>query len=261
MKQFGVIGYPIEHSLSPILHQEIYNQLDISASYDRNEVSINQLDHFVNTNKLNGFNVTIPHKQTIIPFLKSLDPSAKTIGAVNCVYKSKGYNTDWIGFLKTISNNDLSINNKSCVIIGAGGVARAIAYGLIRKGIKSISIKNRTIKSKQKILEWIDSLHPTNNLNENPNIIINCTPLGMWPKINSMPDIEINNQSTLIETVYNPLETKWLKYGKEIGAKTISGLDMFIWQGIASIELWLGEKISEKIELEKVKKVLKSELC
>ena len=93
MKQFGVIGYPIEHSLSPILHQEIYNQLDISASYDRNEVSINQLDHFVNTNKLNGFNVTIPHKQTIIPFLKSLDPSAKTIGAVNCVYKSKGYNT------------------------------------------------------------------------------------------------------------------------------------------------------------------------
>ena len=98
-------------------------------------------------------------------------------------------------------------------------------------------------------------------INENPNIIINCTPLGMWPKINSMPDIEINNQSTLIETVYNPLETKWLKYGKEIGAKTISGLDMFIWQGIASIELWLGEKISEKIELEKVKKVLKSELC
>ena len=100
---------------------------------------------------------------------------------------------------------------------------------MIRKGIKSISIKNRTIKSKQKLLEWIDSLHPTNNLNENPNIIINCTPLGMWPKINSMPDIEINNQSTLIETVYNPLETKWLKYGKEIGAKTISGLDMFIW--------------------------------
>ncbi|MBT4149827.1 MAG: shikimate dehydrogenase, partial [Candidatus Marinimicrobia bacterium] len=120
MKQFGVIGYPIEHSLSPILHQEIYNQLNISASYDKKKVTRDQLDHFVNTNKLNGFNVTIPHKKTIIPFLKSLDPSAKTIGAVNCVYKSKGYNTDWIGFLKTISNNDLSINNKSCVIIGAG---------------------------------------------------------------------------------------------------------------------------------------------
>jgi shikimate dehydrogenase len=261
MKQFAVIGSPIEHSLSPILHQEIYHQLNISASYDKKEVTKHQLNTFVNTNKLNGFNVTLPHKQTILPFLKSLDDSAKKIGAVNCVYKGKGYNTDWIGFLETIKNNDLSLDDKSCVIIGAGGAARAISYGLIKNGIKSISIKNRTMDAEQKLLEWINTLHPTNSLNDKPNIIINCAPLGMWPKINSMPDIEINNKSTLIETVYNPLETKWLRHGKNIGAKTISGLDMFIWQGIASTEIWMGEKISEKIELEKVKKVLKLELC
>jgi len=261
MKHFAVIGCPIEHSLSPLLHQEIYRQLDISASYEKKYVMTNELDSFIYTNKLNGFNVTIPHKQTILPFLKTLDDSAKTIGAVNCVYKGKGYNTDLIGFLKTINHNGLSLNDKSCVIIGAGGAARAIAYGLIKKGIKSISIKNRTIESAQKLLEWINVIHPTNSLDETPNIIINCTPLGMWPKINSMPDIEINNQSILIETVYNPLETKWLKSGTEIGAKTISGLDMFIWQGIASVEIWMGEKISEKIKLEKIKKVLKSELC
>ena len=261
MKHFAVIGCPIKHSLSHILHKEIYNQLDISASYEKKEVPRNQLDKFVNTNTLNGFNVTLPHKQTILPFLKSLDDSAKVIGAVNCVYKGKGYNTDWIGFLETINNYDLSINNKNCIIIGAGGAARAIAYALIKKGIKSISIKNRSFEAKQKFLKWIDNLHPTNSSNQNPNIIINCTPLGMWPEINFMPDIEINDQLTLIETVYNPFETKWLKYGKEIGAKTVNGLEMFISQGIASAELWLGEKISKKIELEKVKKVLKSELC
>ena len=261
MKHFSVIGSPIKHSLSPILHQEIYKQLDISASYDKKEVSKNKLNTFVNTNKLNGYNVTLPHKQTILPFLKSLESSAKIIGAVNCVYKSKGYNTDWIGFLESINNYDLSLNNKDCLIIGAGGVARAIAYGLIKKGIKSISIKNRSIEAEKDLSDWINTIHPTNSLNKNPNIIINCTPLGMWPKINFMPDIEINDQMTLIETVYNPFETKWLKYGKEIGAKTVNGLEMFIYQGIASIELWMGEKISEKIELEKVKKVLKSELC
>lgn len=261
MKHFAVIGSPIKHSLSHILHHEIYSQLNIKAFYEKKEVPRNQLDKFVNTNKLNGFNVTLPHKQTILPFLKSLDDSAKIIGAVNCVYKGKGYNTDWIGFLETIKNYDLSLNNKNCIIIGAGGAARAIAYALIKKGIKSISIKNRSVQAEQKFLKWINNLHPTNNLNQNPNIIINCTPLGMWPKINFMPDIDINDQLTLIETIYNPFETKWLKYGKEIGAKTVNGLEMFIWQGIASAELWLGEKISEKIELEKVKKVLKSELC
>ena len=106
MKHFSVIGSPIKHSLSPILHQEIYKQLDISASYDKKEVSKNKLNTFVNTNKLNGYNVTLPHKQTILPFLKSLESSAKIIGAVNCVYKGKGYNTDWIGFLESINNYD-----------------------------------------------------------------------------------------------------------------------------------------------------------
>jgi len=133
MKHFAVIGCPIEHSLSPLLHQEIYRQLDISASYEKKYVMTNELDSFIYTNKLDGFNVTLPHKQTILPFLKTLDDSAKTIGAVNCVYKGKGYNTDLIGFLKTINHNGLSLNDKSCVIIGAGGAARANCIWIDKK--------------------------------------------------------------------------------------------------------------------------------
>ncbi len=261
MKRFAVIGDPIAHTLSPNLHQEVYRQLELDASFEQIHVTPNSLDSFINSNKLDGFNVTIPHKLSIIPFLKGLDEAAKTIGAVNCVHNGKGYNTDWIGFLKAMEFNGVDLNGKDCTILGAGGAARAIAYGLVQADVNSILISNRTQTKADQLLDWINSIFPTNFQSKNSDIIINCTPLGMWPDTESMPEVEIQNGQILADTIYNPLETAWLKAGKTKGAKTIDGLDMFIAQGLASADIWFGEKISEKIKLENIKKVLKSELC
>ena len=261
MKRFAVIGDPIAHTLSPNLHQEVYRQLELDASFEQIHVTPNSLDSFINSNKLDGFNVTIPHKLSIIPFLKGLDEAAKTIGAVNCVHNGKGYNTDWIGFLKAMELNGVDLNGKDCTILGAGGAARAIAYGLVQADVNSILISNRTQTKADQLLDWINSIFPTNFQSKNSDIIINCTPLGMWPDTESMPEFEIQNGQILADTIYNPLETAWLKAGKTKGAKTIDGLDMFIAQGLASADIWCGEKISEKIKLENIKKVLKSELC
>jgi len=261
MKRFAVIGDPIAHTLSPNLHQEVYRQLELDASFEQIHVTPNSLDSFINSNKLDGFNVTIPHKLSIIPFLKGLDEAAKTIGAVNCVHNGKGYNTDWIGFLKAMEFNGVDLNGKDCTILGAGGAARAIAYGLVQADVNSILISNRTQTKADQLLDWINSIFPTNFQSKNSDIIINCTPLGMWPDTESMPEVEIQNGQILADTIYNPLETAWLKAGKTKGAKTIDGLDMFIAQGLASADIWFGEKISEKIKLEDIKKVLKSELC
>jgi shikimate dehydrogenase len=261
MKRFAVIGNPIAHSLSPVLHQEIYRQLGLKASYEKIHVIPNTLHSFMNANELDGFNVTIPHKQAIIPYLDMLDESAQTIGAVNCVHGGKGYNTDWIGFLNAMELNGVDLKGKKCTIIGAGGAARAVAFGLVHAGVKSISIKNRTQVKADELLDWINSIFPNNDPSENSDVIINCIPLGMWPDTESKPDVEIQVGQVLADTIYNPLETAWLKSGKTKNAKIIGGLDMFIAQGLASADIWFGEKISEKIKLEPIKKGLKSELC
>ena len=261
MKQFAVIGNPIAHRLGPILHQEIYRQLNINASFEKIHVKPDDLHTFMNSNKLDGFNVTIPYKQAIIPFLDDLDESAQTINAVNCIHHRKGYNTDWIGFTQAMKINDINLKDKHCSILGAGGAARAVAYSLIEAGVKSIFIQNRSQNNADKLLKWIDSIFPDNSSHETADVIINCTPLGMWPDTESMPNIKIYPGQVLVDTIYNPLETRWLNTGKSLDAKTIGGLDMFIAQGLASADIWFGEKIFEIIKLDPIKKVLKTELC
>jgi len=261
MMQFAVIGDPIAHSLSPLLHQEIYRQLHIDASFEKIQLNLDSLASFMTQNELDGFNVTVPYKQSVIPFLDELDESAQTIGAVNCVHHGKGYNTDWIGFLKAMDMNNIVLEGMDCIILGAGGAARAVAYALIQASVKSISVQNRTKEKGNQLLNWINSVFQNNERPEQFDVIINCTPLGMWPDTESIPDIPINEDQVLADIVYNPLETNWLISGKQKGASIVGGLDMFIFQGMSSLDIWFDKKISEKIELEPIKKVLKSELC
>lgn len=261
MKQFAVIGNPISHSLSPQLHKEIFRQIEIDASYETFNVLPENLAQFLLKNNLDGFNVTIPHKMPITEHLDSVDSAAEKISAVNCVHNGKGYNTDWIGFLNALNINNINLKNKDCLIIGAGGAAYAIAYALIKCQVSSISVNNRSEKNKDRLLNWISNIFE-NHPRLDPNVIINCTPLGMWPDIQSTPiNQEVHHGDVAIDTIYNPIETSWLKLCREKGAKTIGGLDMFIGQGIASNNIWLKKNILNDINIKLIKNVLEAKLC
>jgi len=261
MKQFAVIGYPISHSLSPQLHNEIFKQINLNASYKTFKILPNNLGEFSLKNKCDGYNVTIPHKIAIAKYLNSLDDSAKHISAVNCVHNNIGYNTDWIGFMNAMEFNNVKLEGKDCLIIGAGGAAYAIAYALIKSKVKSISVHNRTKEHKENLLKWINK-SISNNIADNPNVIINCTPLGMSPNINLTPDYKkLNKKHIAIDTIYNPIETKWLNNCKREGARTIGGLDMFIGQGVASINIWLQTNIKNDIDTKLIKNKLEKLLC
>ena len=262
MKQFAVIGDPIDHSLSPILHQHIFKQMSINATYDRLLIPPDKLSSFVNGCELDGYNITIPNKQIIIPFLSDLCEAAKIIGAVNCVKGSKGFNTDWLGFINSVKRNNISLTNKKCLIVGAGGVARAVAFGLIKAKARYIDIKNRTQDNADALLKWINRNYPNRIIKHGkPDIIINCTPLGMWPNIESMPDTEYHPGQILIDTVYNPIETKWLNLGKIKVEKVVSGLEMFIYQGLASADIWFERDISKNMDVKPMIKELNTKLC
>ena len=137
MKKFAVIGNPINHSLSPLMHESIFKQIGLKASYDKIQIEPFELEKFVRSNKLDGYNVTIPYKNIILKHLGNIGHSAQNITAVNCVSINKGYNTDWIGFTKTLDQNKIDLKNKSCLIIGSGGAAYAIAYALIKSKVSS----------------------------------------------------------------------------------------------------------------------------
>ncbi len=263
MKQYAVIGDPIIHSLSPLLHNEIYNQIGTLISYKKHQIKETGLSSFVSNNHIKFYNVTIPHKESILPYLKSLDTIAKEIGAINCVMNQKGYNTDWLGFKYAMIYNNVDIKDKNCLIIGAGGAAKAIAYALIKSKPKSINVVNRSKDKKSNLDSWIQSYGINNNIVAAPDLIINCTPIGMWPKIEFLPfNIkDINEDQIIIDTIYNPIETKWLGLCRKKGAYTIGGLDMFIYQGLASTEIWENDNIIDRIKFKQIKKVLKSELC
>ena len=258
MKKFAVIGESLSHSFSPTLHKIIYQKLKINACYNKVEIAPKDLSNFIIDNQFNGLNVTIPYKEKVIPALNQIDKPSQIIGAVNCLNGLKGFNTDWKGFLKSMEINNVELSGKNCLILGAGGAARAIAFALYKANVRSIKFKNRTQNRLKDITNWINVLFINNKDHGKPDIIINCTPLGMYPRHNKIPleAINISNNQILIDTIYNPLITNWLKEGAEKGAKIISGLDMLIAQALYSINIWFGIDAFKSIDFIKLKKEL-----
>ena len=261
MKKFAVIGNPINHSLSPLMHESIFKQIGLKARYEKIQIKPFELEKFVKSNKLDGYNVTIPYKKIILKYLESIENSAKSITAVNCVSNQKGYNTDWIGFTKTLDQNNIDLKNKSCMVLGSGGAAYAISYALVKLQVKSIKIENRSIKNRISLENWIDN-RMNLKLASDPEVFINCTPLGMSPEIHRIPsNYNIKEGNIVIDTIYNPIKTKWLKQCEKKGAIIITGLDMLIAQGIASLNIWLNDDIFDKVNLKHIKNILENELC
>ncbi len=263
MKKFAVVGDPIEHSLSPQLLGEVFRQLSIEANYQKHLIPAESLSSFMLENGLDGFNVTLPHKEKIIDHLTTLDSSAAAIGAVNCVFRNVGYNTDWTGFLLALKMKQLDLRGRSCLLLGAGGVARSVAHALIVTGASSISVINRSKERAERLLSWIQGRMPTNAPSDTIEAVINCTPIGMWPNTKKFPmeNSLADSATILIDTIYNPLETEWLKRGRKRGATTLGGLEMFIFQGLASTDIWFEDNISEKIDVKKIRQRMESALC
>ena len=258
-KFFGIIGNPIKHSLSPVLHKYWFDKYGLNASYSiikAEEKDLEDIIRKVRERELNGINVTLPFKQKIINKTDKIINDAETTGSVNTILfendKIIGENTDVFGlqaaYLKEIDN----IISKSALVIGAGGVSPSVILSLQKSGVKKITITNRTNEKCIFLRKRFSQLHilPWGSLKNEIkefDIIINATSLGL----KDGDDFNFNFSSTkksviYIDTIYNPLETKTYKFLKEEGKKVFNGLDMFIYQGQKSFYLW--NKINPEID-------------
>lgn len=265
-KIIGVIGSPIEHSMSPQLHNSISKQLGIDMVYVPFCVEENELQDAVRGLKaLNvvGFNVTIPHKENIIKYLDEISQEAILMGAVNTVKKTDGklcgYNTDASGFMKSFTNQTkTTVSGKKVAIIGAGGTARSLAVKIALEGACEISIVNRTLGKAENIANILNNnftnftqallLYSSEGVTalSKADIIINTTPLGMYPNIDFMPlssDFTFSKQQIIFDVIYNPKKTKLLKLAEEQGCTIVNGLGMLIFQGILAYEIWTGLEV------------------
>lgn len=257
-KLLGVIGDPIEHSRSPQLHNYLIKHLNLNFCYLAFKAPPAQLARLVDGFRamdVAGFNVTVPHKETIASLLDGLSQDADTLGAVNTVVveneKFVGHNTDWIGFLHPLSKIDLQ--NQRAVVLGAGGAAKGIIYGLIQKGIDQLILVNRTTSKAEALAAHVqerfgfDAMTVVESESEalkfaiqDAQLLVNTTSVGMWPEVEQSPveSSMLHPELMVYDLVYNPLETQLLKEAKQVGARTIDGLGMFIGQGVAAFSKW-----------------------
>lgn len=244
MDKYGLIGYPLVHSFSISYFNEKFQSEGIDATYTNFEIpSIDDFREVVDTNpELKGLNVTIPYKEKIISYLDSLSPEARAIGAVNVIKVShkgkttilKGYNSDVIGFTRSIEPLIESYHKKA-LILGTGGAAKAIDFGLKSLGLETVKV------SRYERTSTIRYSDITPDVIREYNVIVNCTPSGMYPHADECPDLPyeaMDNHTLLYDLIYNPDETLFMKKGKAQGAVVKNGLEMLLLQAFASWEFW-----------------------
>ncbi|MFX0176302.1 MAG: shikimate dehydrogenase [Candidatus Hodarchaeota archaeon] len=271
-KVLCIIGHPIEHSMSPVMHNAALQELGLDFLYIAFDVNPNQLREAISGLKalgIKGFNVTIPHKERIIRYLDKIDPLAKNIGAINVVKNEDGFligrNTDALGAKKGLLDAGCEIKGKNILILGAGGTAKAISY-ILAEDANKIIIANRTEKKAVELakdLKKIAKVNVEGKINSETilkseiakaEILINTTPIGMYPKINQslVPKDLLHSNLFVFDVIYNPLETQLIKDAKEYGCKTLSGLDMLVNQGVLAFEWWTNKKPNANLMKRKV---------
>jgi len=260
MKKYLVIGNPIEHSLSPKLHNYWLKENNIEAIYDKKKLNENELKSIISEvkdEKINGINVTVPFKKAVIPFLDELSPEAKDTQSVNTIYLQNGnvvgHNTDIAGFELAIKYAKFDLNNKKIFILGAGGVSPSIIYALRKMKVSKISLTNRTKEKAEnlknlfkdlEIVEWGERI--------DFDMIINATSIGLKKEDGLNFDYSANGPDKYFyDVIYNPKETLFLKRAKLFGNKTENGKMMFIYQAHQSFTIW--NKVMPKIDDETIK--------
>ena len=248
MEKYGLIGYPLGHSFSIGYHNQRFADEGINAKYVNFEIpTIEELNEVLSQNpELKGLNVTIPYKEKVMEYLDYISPEARAIGAVNVIrvvhdgkkILLRGYNSDVIGFTQSIDPM-LERYHKKALVLGTGGASKAVAYGLKSLGIESVFVSRYerpgTIQYESITPDVVHEYH----------VIVNCTPLGMFPKIDTCPTLPyeaLDEHNILYDLIYNPDETLFMKKGAEHGAAVKNGLEMLLLQAFASWEFWQGKE-------------------
>lgn len=256
MEFYGLLGEKLSHSLSPEIHSELLKSINKDGAYKLFEVEKEKLEDFTEALKLlkiKGSNVTIPYKKDIMKYIDNISEEAEKIGAINTISlengKLYGYNTDYYGFGYMLKANNISIEGKSAVILGSGGACRAVVHYLLDNEISDIKIVSRNPNKEEFNMQNVDVITYEELKNISGDILINSTPVGMYPNINISPVSEeiIRNFNILVDLIYNPMETKYIGIGKSLSKKTTSGLYMLIGQAAKAQEIWQGIKINEEI--------------
>ena len=249
MKKFLVIGNPIEHSLSPTLHNYWIKNNGIDAIYEKQKLDKSELEQIIiqiKKGKVDGVNVTVPFKKTIIPFLDELSIEAKETQSVNTLYlknnKVVGHNTDIIGFETSIEKFNYDVFNKEVLILGAGGVVPSIIFALNKMKVSKIKISNRTKNKAENLKEHFKNIELI-EWGEVPNVdmIINATSIGLRKEDVMKLDFSLmSGDKFFYDVIYNPNETNFLNIGKKLGNKTLNGKLMFIYQALSAFKIWHG---------------------
>ena len=245
---YGLIGEKLGHSISPKIHLNLFKKLNMASDYKLFEIEKSEFKtrfYELRDAGIQGLNVTIPYKVDSISFLDEISEEAEKIGAINtiCFSKNKivGYNTDYFGFARMLNKNAIEIKDKTVVILGAGGAAKAVIQYMIDGNAKKIFLVTRDTSRAAKSFKGVEIID-YKELEEvsNGHVIVNCTPVGMYPNTSNCPVSEncLINFSVAIDLIYNPYESLFLKIAKKNGLKAINGLYMLVSQAIYSEELW-----------------------
>lgn len=259
----GILGNPVGHSRSPAMHNAAFAALDMNWVYVPLPVQPRHVEDAVKAVRalgMRGANVTVPHKQAVMPFLDTLTDAAQVIGAVNTIIvepdgKLVGDNTDAAGFAADLKAHSVEVAGKQVFVFGAGGSARAVLYALGREGASGVTVYNRSVNRALELVNDLQKPFPSTRMrvcNDRTNLvndahhyslIVNTTSLGMTPDIDSTPwdeTVTMHAHQTAYDLVYNPARTRFLGYAESCGARTIGGIGMLVHQGALAFEKWTG---------------------
>lgn len=259
-RKFCIVGHPLKHTMSPPIHQKLFELSGKPAEYEILDVSPENLLGSVDfLRSLSGYNITIPHKIDIIPTLDKIDETAQRYGAVNCVHNANGvatgYNTDVFGFIHSLKVGGGKLGG-DVLLIGSGGVGRMMAIEACLAGSAlTIAVLERTIPVAEKVVADIKALCPDakvkvttlSNISGHYDLLINSTPVGMYPKSDACPisDEVISECDCIFDAIYNPVETLLINKGKQMGKKIIGGMAMLVWQAVVAHKIWDNAEYSD----------------
>jgi len=256
----GLLGWPVEHSMSPVIHNAAFKAAGLDYVYVGLPVRPEDIDQALAGVKALGFsgvNVTVPHKVKVLPYLDALDRSAELVGAVNTVVVAEGraigYNSDMAGFVNSLLAEGVAIEGKRAILLGAGGAARAVVCGLLDNGIRQVTVGSRDKAKAADFAASFDRNEAVTGCNWGEgsfvealgmgDIVINCTPLGMYPREDEQPPLDwaaVNPRAVFCDLIYNPAASGFLTRARAAGHKTIGGAGMLVEQAAIAFTLWTG---------------------